>query len=332
MAAVTGAVVGIASTAMSASQAGAAAKEKRQAQRDAQRLTAEAEAQINLNPFEEMSVRKGDIDLRLDVLNEQIATKQKALAEADVRYASAGAGKDLMLAQRAARGIAGEYGQRLDARERAILGREEKSADLMAQLRLGQAEGAQRAAAQAEQVQQQATMSAIQSGIGTLATIGSGIEAYGRSAKGELGALGSADYTADEIKSLSAQGIDVAQFKDMSVSGKGGYRQFRRNLTPQQRQSLYTTPSVAAALGAQQQGIAAGQLPVGSEVAGAVNQGAQTIGQGIQNVGQGVGNFYQNQVNPFMQNVGQQFQQGGFFDSYLQTLQQLNPFNITRSN
>ena len=329
MAAVTGVIVGAATTAMSAAQAGAAAKEKRQAERDAQRLTAEAEAQINLNPYEEMSVRKGDIELRLDVLNEQIATKQKALAEADVRYAAAGAGKDLMLAQRAARGIAGEYGQRLDARERAILGRDEKSADLMAQVRLSQAEGAQRAAAQAEQMQQQATMNAITSGIGTLASIGSGIEAYGRSAKGELGALGSADYTDAEIANLSAQGIDVAQFKDMSVSGKGGYRQFRRNLTPQQRQSLYTTPSVAAALGAQQQGIAAGQLPVGSQVAGAVNQGATTIGQGIQNVGQGVGNFYQNQVNPFMQNL---YNDGGFFDNYRQQIQTLNPFNITRSN
>ena len=320
MAIVAGTIVGVASTAMSAAQAGAAAKEKRQAERDAQRLTAEAETQIKMNPFEAMSVRKGDLELQQDLLLSQIATEREKLAESDPRYLAAATGKQKLAEQQVARGISGEYGRRLDFREQRILGRAEKTADLMAQFKFQQAEGAQRAAAEAERIQSQATLGAIQSGLGTIATIGSGLEAYGRSAKGELGALGTADFTADEIANLSAQGIDVSKFKGMSLSGEGGYRQFRRGLTPQQRQALYTTPSVAAALGAQQQGIAAGQLPVGSQVAGAVSQGAQTIGQGAQN-------FYQNQLVPFGQAVGQGV--GGFYQNQLVPMyQQMNPFYI----
>lgn len=296
MAAVTGAIVGLASLGMSIGQASKANREQKEAEFVAQKAREEINRKAELNVAEAKSIQKEKYELVAEKVSEMEQKEAELYAEADPRLKLVQSQQTEQRRANMLDKLQVAFGMDLDKIENAIIAQEEKNRDIQIQLGLGDIAGAQRAAAQAEAQKNQAILSGVQAGVQTIGAVGSMIAPYGQSAKGELEALQASSFTPDELAKVQGAGIDLSKIgQDTTVKQ---YRQFRRDLTGAQKNILYGTKTFAESVGAPQ--VLLGQT---TAVGDALASGTQAVGQAVNAAGQAVNNLGQRITIPQLNDV-----------------------------
>ena len=158
------AATALAGTTASFVQAGKQRELAKQAQEDADKAFAEAEKELDINYMKELSIAKQPYEIQRERLSQLAAEGMQVGAESD-RLAAATAGRVMAQAQKAEQDITSRQIADIQALEQKIAKEERDLATKRASLGLKVAEGAGAAAAQAQQLQQQATQQGIE-GIG----------------------------------------------------------------------------------------------------------------------------------------------------------------------
>ena len=152
--------IGIASSlggaGMSFAQANKQKKLERQAVQEADKAMASARARLDVNYMNALSVQKEPYELQREAMLAQ-GTQATDAAQESERGAASTAGRVQMAQNEAQGGIRTEMGKELTEIERLKVAEESRLRDLQTQLDLGEVEGAQMAARNAQEMAAQAT-------------------------------------------------------------------------------------------------------------------------------------------------------------------------------
>ena len=244
---IAGLAISAGTTAASFIQAGQQRRKQQQFEADAARALAEARQKLQVNYAEAMSINKEPYNQeRLAMLNAGAQITQAA-AESE-RGAAAAAGRILASQQTAQADIANRQGLDMQNIQNAILEEESRLRDVNVGLDVQEIAGQQQAAADARLAADMAKKEGIQNIVNT-AQQGLGmVNLYQKDTTEERNAIGNVELTADELSRfgspellpLSSSGApDFRQFQGMS---NRDYKKFRRGLTPEQKNILYSNP------------------------------------------------------------------------------------------
>jgi hypothetical protein len=178
-----GAIIGIASTvattAMSFAQANKQKKLQKQAEQEADKAMFEARKRLEVNYMDALSVKKEPYELMREEMLAQGTQATQTSAESE-RGVAATAGR-VQMGQNEAQGkIRSAMGDELTEIERLKVAEEARLRDLKVQLDLGEVEGAQLAAANAQEMSAAAMQQGF-AGVTSLATqVGNQIDLYGK--------------------------------------------------------------------------------------------------------------------------------------------------------
>jgi hypothetical protein len=245
--AIGGLAISAASTAMSFSEASNQKKKQRQAEADAAAAMAEARRKLEINFTDEMAVKKEPYELQREAMLSSGAQAIEAGQESE-RGAAATAGKVQMAQNEAQADIRTEMGKEMTDIETKQIAEQSRLRDLGVQLDLGEVEGAQAAARDAEQAAAAQTEQAWQ---GVTSTLQQGLAMVPLFAGGGLkqGKLGKASLSNEQFQKIgnieggsmganAGEGftnLDLDKVKNMSGSQ---FRKFKEDLTPSQMASL----------------------------------------------------------------------------------------------
>jgi hypothetical protein len=170
------------SAGMSASQAAKQSRMQKQAEAEAAKAIADARAKLDVNFYDKLSVKKEPYELAIEAANVAAAQAIQAGQESE-RGTAATAGRIMMADTDNQRQIATAYGQELTDLEKLSATEDSRLRDVNTQIDLSQAEGAQKAARDAQEAKAAATTAAVNSAV---SAVGQGITAanlYSQNAK-----------------------------------------------------------------------------------------------------------------------------------------------------
>ncbi len=168
-------------TAMSFSQASKQKKIQQQAEQDAKQFMADARKKLEVNFYEQLGIQKEPYELEREALLASGAQAIQAGTESE-RGAAATAGRVQMAQQQGQRQIAAAMGQEMYNLEKLTAQEESRLRDMGLSLDLGEAEGAQKAAANAQQMAAQATQQGMQGVTSMAGQLASLAPLYGKTA------------------------------------------------------------------------------------------------------------------------------------------------------
>ena len=142
-------------------QAGKQRRLSEQAQRDADKAFKEAEAQLDVNYFEQLGISKTPYDNQREAIAQQAAQAMEIGRESE-RGGAATAGRVLAQSNVAQQGITDQQTKDLEALNKLVATEESRLGTSRANLSLEQAEGAGFAAAQAQNQANQSTAAGVQ--------------------------------------------------------------------------------------------------------------------------------------------------------------------------
>ena len=148
--AIGGLAISAATTTKSFIDAGKQKKLQRQAEADAKKAMDEARKKLDVNYYDQMAVNKEPYELQREALLSQGAQAMQAGVESE-RGAAATAGRLQQAQNEAQAGIRTEMGKEMADIQKLQLGEESRLRDIGVQLDLGEAEGAQQAARDAQE-------------------------------------------------------------------------------------------------------------------------------------------------------------------------------------
>jgi len=171
MAAITGAVIGLGTaavtTGMSFAQAAKQNQLMKEAQAKADQAMSEARKKLEVNYYDQLAIKKEPYELQREAMLSSGAQALEGAREAD-RGAAATAGRLQAMQNQAQAGIRTEMGQELMNLEKLSATEESRLRDVGVQLDLGEAAGAQQAAADAQQARSAAMAQGFQ-GVSSMA-------------------------------------------------------------------------------------------------------------------------------------------------------------------
>jgi hypothetical protein len=214
--AVGGLAISAGTTAMSFIQAGEQKSKQRSAEAKAAQAMAEARKKLEINFTDKMAIKKEPYELQRDAMLSAGAQAIQAGVESD-RGAAATAGKVLMAQNEAQAGIRTEMGKEMTDIENKQIAEQSRLRDLNVQLDLGEVEGAQQAAADAERAAAQSTTEGFQ---GLASTAQQGLAMVPLFMKS-----GSAKAFGKIEEGAKGQGLSQADFQNkvQGLSGNAGY-------------------------------------------------------------------------------------------------------------
>lgn len=241
-------------TAMSFIQAGKQRRLQQQAEEDAAKAMADARKKLEVNYYEALGIQKEPYELERQALISAGAQAIEAGRESE-RGAAAVAGRVQMAQQEGQAAIRTAMGKELTELEKATAMEESRLRDIGVQLDLEEAEGAQMAAAQAQEAAQKATAEGIQGATSFIGQAAAMAPLYARASPNiQKQALSQMQLTPEQYKAIgnvpelggmgpALQGdftnLDMGQFANMS---NREYRQFMSALKPEQRNALMLNP------------------------------------------------------------------------------------------
>jgi hypothetical protein len=154
--AIAGLAVSAGSAGMSFAQAGKQRKLQREAQQDAQKAMQEARKKLEVNYYDQLAIQKEPYELEREALLSAGAQAIEAGQESE-RGAAATAGRVQLAQQQGQREIAAAMGQEMLGLEKLSAQEESRLRDTAVQLDLGEVQGAQLAARDAQQAAAAAT-------------------------------------------------------------------------------------------------------------------------------------------------------------------------------
>ena len=254
--AIAGLAVSAGSAGMSFAQAGKQRKLQREAQQDAQKAMQEARKKLEVNYYDQLAIQKEPYELEREALLSAGAQAIEAGQESE-RGAAATAGRVQLAQQQGQREIAAAMGQEMLGLEKLSAQEDARIRDAQVQLDLGEVQGAQLAARDA----QQAAAAATSQGMASLQSLGQQAiqmaPLYGKNLGAEKAALGQMSFSTEDFQKfgnvaekggMGAPGTDGftnLDFQKIGAMSNPEYRQFTKALTPQQRQMLFTNKQFA---------------------------------------------------------------------------------------
>lgn len=250
----------IGSTAIALGQAGAsfsqAAKSRRDmrdAESEADMMMQKARKRLDKNYMEQLSIKKEPYELQREALLVSASTSLDAAREGDQRGAAAAAGRVGQVADAAQGKVRAAMGSELQTIEQAVAKEDSRLRDLNVQLDLGEIQGAQQAAADAEKAAAAATAQGMQ-GVGNALQSGlSLVPLYAQNTALQKAALGNTQLTADEFAAIGNVKTGMGEaagegFTNLDLSTIPGmsnreFRQFKRGLDTNQRNLLFGNQS-----------------------------------------------------------------------------------------
>jgi hypothetical protein len=245
----------LASAGMSAAQAAKQSRMQKQAEAEAAAAMASARSRLDVNFYDKLSVKKEPYELAIEASNVAAAQALEAGRESE-RGVAATAGRVQMAKNDQQRQIAAAFGQELSNLEQLSATEDSRLRDVNTQIDLSQAEGAQKAARDAQEAKAAATESAVQSGI---TAVGQGINAanlYSKNTALQRQALGQSSMSQEDFTNFGnikngekfgfgspiqgGSNLDMEVIKNMS---RGQYKDFIKSLTEDQRGLLFTNKS-----------------------------------------------------------------------------------------
>ncbi len=186
MAVATAAVVGIVgtgvSTGMSFAQAGAERRKMEAANKKAAEMMIEARKKLEVNVYDELDINKEAYELEREALLTQGATALQAAQEGSARGAAAAAGRVQMAQQAGQAKVRVAMDTELKRLEQQSAQEESRLRDIGIQLDLGEIEGAQLAARDAEARSAAATQQGMQGVVSLAGQVAAAAPLYGKSA------------------------------------------------------------------------------------------------------------------------------------------------------
>ncbi len=186
MAVATAAVVGIVgtgvSTGMSFAQAGAERRKMEAANKKAAEMMVEARKKLEVNVYDELDINKEAYELEREALLTQGATALQAAQEGSARGAAAAAGRVQMAQQAGQAKVRVAMDTELKRLEQQSAQEESRLRDIGIQLDLGEIEGAQLAARDAEARSAAATQQGMQGVVSLAGQVAAAAPLYGKSA------------------------------------------------------------------------------------------------------------------------------------------------------
>lgn len=258
--AIAGLAISAGTTAVSFIQAGQSRRKQQEYEAEADKAMAEARRQLQVNYAKQMSIKKEPYAQERLAMLSQGQQVVNAASESD-RGAASAAGQVLMGQQVGQADITNRQGTDLQNIENAILEEESRLRDINVDLDMQEVEGQMAAAADMRTQAALQTQEGIQ-GIANTAQAGlSMIPLYSQNMAAQKQALGGVQLTSDQFQQVGNVGGDAGS-KIMGAAGTDGftnldlgmvgdltnkqYRQFKRELTPQQRQMLFQNPQYTA--------------------------------------------------------------------------------------
>jgi len=259
MAAVTSIIAAgttLASTGMSIAQASKQNRLAKDASKAADAAFKKAEAQLDVNYFEELGISKTPYDNQREAIAQSAAQAMEVGKESE-RGGAATAGRVLAQSNVAQQGITDNQTKDLETLQKLVATEEASLGTAKSDLSLAQAEGAGIASAEA----QNASNAAVQSAVSGVADFGMGMyensELYGKNApnlKEQQASISGTNFTPEQF----AQFGNVQGNQILGENGSGGFtnldfnaigdmsrrdfRQFRKDLSPEQQQMLNLNP------------------------------------------------------------------------------------------
>jgi hypothetical protein len=261
--AIAGLALSAIGTGASFAQAGASRRQQRDAESKAEAMMRQARKRLDINYMEQLSIKKEPYELQREALLQQGATALAAAQEGSQRGVAATAGR-LQQAQTQAQGqVRTQMGQELQAIEKAVAEEDARLRDLNVQLDLGEIQGAQQAAADAESRAAAQTAAGIQ---GAVSTVQQGIQMiplYGQNTDAQMAALGETGFTAEEftaIGDIKGQGVSGEGFTNfdpeaLAAGSRSDFRKFRRSLRPDQKNLIFGNEAFQANFATQTGGV-----------------------------------------------------------------------------
>jgi hypothetical protein len=246
MAATTALVVGIAATATSTGMSFAQARKQKNAaedaKRDAENAMAAARKKLEVNYYDQLAVQKEPYELQREALLSQGAQAIQAGVEGESRGAAAVAGRVAMAQNEAQAGVRTAMGKEMSDLEKLSAQEDSRLRDIGVQLDLGEVEGAQAAAANAETARAAAISQGMQ-GITSLAQQGMQMAPlYDQNFGAQKSALGQMTFTPEEAAKLPQIGGQSFDPKAVGAMNDLQYMRFKNQLSPQQQQMLFYNP------------------------------------------------------------------------------------------
>lgn len=238
------------STALSFAQAGKQRKLQQKAEAEAERAMAEAKKELSINYSAKLGIQKEPYQQEREALISAGAQAIEAGREGE-RGAAETAGRVYALQQEGQQQIAKEMGAELTALDKATAAEDAQLRNARASLNLEEVEGAQTAAANAEQMGNAFTKDAI---AGVASTAQQGLELmplYAQDRAAQQKAIGQMSFTPEQFQSFG----DVAESGGLGAAAGAGftnldldtvskmsssqYKDFVKSLTPLQKQLLF---------------------------------------------------------------------------------------------
>ena len=259
---VAGINAGIALTTMgiSAAQKNKAQKNAAQAERAASKAMDEARQKLDVNFQEGRTISKDPYTMAIEQSLAQGAASVQAAQEGGAR-GIAQVGRIQMAQNQMAEGQRVGLGQELQQLDKDILGEESRLRDVKTQIDLQEAAGAQEAAAMYDEQAAAAKSAMIQSGVDLAAAGASALPLYAQNNKAQQQAISGMQFGGGQAKQFgTATGFTPTGFKSTAgvidfgvntggnfsaVGDMGGrdFRQFKRGLTPAQKNQIMFDPA-----------------------------------------------------------------------------------------
>jgi len=223
-------------SAMSFTQANKQKKLERQAVQEADKAMASARARLDVNYMDALSVQKEPYELQREAMLSQ-GTQATDAAQESERGAASAAGRVQMAQNEAQGGIRTEMGKELTEIERLKVAEDSRLRDLQTQLDLGEVEGAQMAARNAQEMAAQATTQGFE-GLTSAATQAANmIPLYLRTGITQ-DSLKGMQFNPQQYTQFGQVGGKKIDFEAIQNMNPSQFNQFRNDLTRDQRNIL----------------------------------------------------------------------------------------------
>mgnify|MGYP006269057945 CR=1 FL=1 len=243
--AIGGLAASAATTGMSFAQMSKQNKLQKQAEADAAKAMAEARKKLEVNYYDQLSVKKEPYELAREAALAAGAQAIEAGRESE-RGAAATAGRVQMAQTEEQRKIASEMGQEMSNLEQLSATEDARLRDIGVQLDIGEAEGAQKAARDAAEAKAAATTQAME---GVTSMVKSGAELlplYGKDYEGMAQGLSNVKLTPEQATTFgTVKGFEnmKTDFSGLSNFDKSQAKSFYNALTPDQMKMLFSNQS-----------------------------------------------------------------------------------------
>ncbi len=230
--AIAGLVIAAGTTTMSFIGAGKQKRKEEAAARSAGLAMAEVEKELTKNEMKALAIQQEPYEQMQDTLGVQIKTEMQAIREGDQRGILGGSQRVQEGTVQASGAIRTAQGKEMSELDKLVADEETRKGDIRMQIKLGEAAGAQQAAAQAADARTQLNQQAL-AGLGS--TVSQGLQmmpTYGKSAEARDVIGMKRDFTKQQKKDYM-QG--TGQF---AGQGTRTGREYRQNLKPMMNQNF----------------------------------------------------------------------------------------------